>query len=178
MKKTILILASVILNLVFILVFVFLQINDSNNKKDKTEYIQNVQQDFDETNKNLPINWPDDFYSKTEFYDNGQVKYQRVVDESGNRKDLHFSYDGKLTKEKIFSNFKPYEEVVYYSSGNRREYIVHESDNVINIITNYESGQLKSKGRKRVSGNGNKMYYGRWVIYNRDGTFQKEIVYN
>ena len=179
MKKTILISVSVILNLIFIFLFVSLQINDSSEKRYKDMYIREVQKDFDKNKKDRPEQWPEDWgISKTEFYDNGEVKYKRMVDEFGGRKDIEFSPDGKIVKERTFLNFKPHEEVIYYSDGNRKEYRIYESDNIVNIITNYRNGQIKSKGKKIISSNGNYMLSGRWIFFNQDGTFQREEVYN
>ena len=59
--------------------------------------------------------------SKTYTYD--QVKYKRIVGESGKVTELYYFYDGKIHKEKISINSNPYEEVVYYKNGNRKQQI-------------------------------------------------------
>ncbi len=168
MKKTILIIVSVVLNISFILLFVFLQIDNSEKEADKELAIKEIKKELGAQNNNQ------DSYSKTEFYDNDQIKYKRISDNSGFVKEMYFFYDGTIHKEKTSINSNPYEEVIYHKNGNRKQYLVYEQDNIVNITTNYPNGSKESEGRK-ISFNGkNDIFHGRWIWYNKDGTIREE----
>lgn len=117
-------------------------------------------------------------YPKAEFYDNDQIKYKRIVGESGRVTELHYFYDGKIHKEKISINSDPYEEVVYYKNGNRKQYFMYEEDNIVNIITNYQNGQIESQGKKIQFNGKNDIFHGTWIWYNEDGTIREERKFN
>jgi len=185
MKKTILIIISVLLNVSFILLFIFSQSNSSNKKEEKAEAIVEMQEKLDAKNSELEsfqenrldLNSNKE-YSKTEFYDNSQIKYKKLVGRDGRVVESYFFQNGDIEKERTSLDSKPYEEVVYYQNGNRKRYSVYEQENIVNITTNYPNGQIESQGRKTRSNGKNDMYYGRWIWYNQDGTIRDEKNFN
>ena len=177
MKKTILIGTSILLNISFILLFVFLQIDDSNDKKEKSETILEMIDKLSEKNDMSSTRIEQD-HSKTEFYDNNEIKYKKLVFPDGKVVESFFFENGTLDKEKTYLNSKPSLDVSYHRDGSRKSLLVYEKDNLVSIITNYPNGQIESEGKKlRFSGK-NDMYHGRWIWYNQDGTVRDERNFN
>ncbi len=168
MKKTVLIISSVLLNVTFILMFIFLQ----SDKSDEQGKIDLLKDQLDLAEQKLETYDKD--FSKAEFDDHNNLKYQRLVGKNDKVTERYYYDDGKIEKEKIFLKSNPYEEIEYFRNGNRKIYTRYEKQNLVHIIENYPNGQIKSEGKKMRRNGKNDEWHGRWIWYNQDGTVRKE----
>ena len=169
MKKTVLIISSVVLNVTFILMFIFLQ----SDKSDEQSKIDLLKDQLYLAEQKLEKAYVADF-SKAEFNDDDNLKYQRLVGKNDKVTERFYYDDGKIKKEKIFLKSSPYEEIEYYRNGNRKIYTQYEKQNLVHIIENYRNGQIKAQGKKLRRNGRNDEWHGRWIWYNPDGTVSKE----
>ena len=169
MKKTVLIISSVVLNVTFILMFIFLQ----SDKTDEQSKIDLLKDQLYLAEQKLRKHMLQIFQRLSSMM---MIILSTSVFVGKNDKITERFYydDGNIKKEKIFVKSSPYEEIEYYRNGNRKIYTRYEKQNLVHIIENYRNGQIKAQGKKLRRNGRNDEWHGRWIWYNPDGTVSKE----
>ena len=171
MKKTVLIISSVLLNVTFILMFIFLQ-SDKSDEQIKITLLKD--QLYLEQQKNKQY---DEDFSKAEFNKEGNLKSQRLIGKNEELIERYYYDDGKIKTEKTFVKSNPYEEIEYYRNGNLKTFTHYEKQNLVHIFEYYPNGQIKAQGKKIRRNGRNDEWHGRWIWYNQDGTLWQEKTY-
>ena len=187
MIKYLLIIISVLLNVVFVVLFLMPNNNITRTYSTKLdgspEYIEKTEMPNGEIVERILVEA--DLVQEIAYFSDGKIKEIRNYNNSQKHGEWIMYYQSSdvidKKRKKQYSNYdsgKLLEIVDYAYNGSIRKLSVPMSENILMITNYYLNGQIESSGKVRLVDSGKKIKFGPWIWYNQEGFVIQEKIIN